>query len=126
MKTKWRLMCAGLLAMIVAGGALAHGYGRPYYPRNSVYFGLNVGAPWGYPYYSYPAPVYVPRVYVPSVAPVIVSPPAVYVEQQTAAPPVTTPLESGYWYYCNDSQAYYPYVNECPGGWQKVAPTPQR
>jgi len=26
------------------------------------------------------------------------------------------------WYYCNDTRAYYPYVRECPSGWQKVIP----
>jgi len=28
------------------------------------------------------------------------------------------------WYYCPESKAYYPYVKECPGGWQQVAPQP--
>jgi len=26
------------------------------------------------------------------------------------------------WYYCNDAKAYYPYVRECPSGWQRVVP----
>jgi len=34
--------------------------------------------------------------------------------------------QSNYWYYCADSQAYYPYVKECPGGWQQVAPLEHR
>ena len=29
------------------------------------------------------------------------------------------------WYYCADSKAYYPYVKDCPGGWQRVSPTPR-
>jgi hypothetical protein len=32
-----------------------------------------------------------------------------------AAPP-------GVWYYCPAYGAYYPYVTECPSGWQTVAP----
>ena len=32
----------------------------------------------------------------------------------------------GYWYYCESSDGYYPYVKECPGGWQRVAPRPSR
>ena len=33
---------------------------------------------------------------------------------------------SNAWYYCQGSNAYYPYVRECPTGWQQVAPQPQR
>jgi hypothetical protein len=29
-----------------------------------------------------------------------------------------------YWYYCDASHAYYPYVQHCPGGWRQVLPTP--
>jgi hypothetical protein len=49
--------------------------------------------------------------------PVVVAPaPQVYVEP--AAPPPT------YWYYCDAAHAYYPYVQQCPGGWRQVLPTP--
>ena len=27
------------------------------------------------------------------------------------------PLPPQYWYYCDAAQAYYPYVQECPGEW---------
>ena len=27
-----------------------------------------------------------------------------------------------YWYYCGSAGAYYPYVAECPEGWQPVVP----
>ena len=47
--------------------------------------------------------------------------PQVYVEQPQAQPS----QPSGYWYYCSDSRAYYPYVKECASGWQRVAPQPQ-
>ncbi|MBK7280119.1 hypothetical protein [Candidatus Aalborgicola defluviihabitans] len=29
-----------------------------------------------------------------------------------------------FWYYCDASRAYYPYVATCPGGWQTVPATP--
>jgi hypothetical protein len=29
-----------------------------------------------------------------------------------------------YWYYCERSKSYYPYVKECPSGWTRVAPQP--
>jgi hypothetical protein len=65
-------------------------------------------APYGYPY-AYP-PVVVapaPRVYVAPSPPVAAQPP----------PPT-------YWYYCEHPQGYYPYVQDCPGGWRLVLPTP--
>ena len=69
-------------------------------------------APWPYYYYPYPQP-----------GVVVVPPPAppVYVEQNP--PPDNA---TAYWYYCSDSKAYYPYVKECPGGWQKVLPQPEK
>jgi hypothetical protein len=27
-----------------------------------------------------------------------------------------------YWYYCAPLATYYPYVQDCPGGWQAVTP----
>lgn len=120
-----RILTVLLAALLSAGAVMAHGYGG-YYPRSSVQFGVYVGSPWVYPAYPrYPAPVYWPPVYVAPPAPVVITqPPPVYVEQ---APPVRqSTLESGYWYYCAQSQAYYPYVKECPAGWQKVSPAPAK
>lgn len=59
--------------------------------------------PYGYPpYYDYdPNP------------PIVIAPPA------QEAPP-----QQSYWYYCDSSKAYYPYVRSCPGGWRKVPATP--
>jgi hypothetical protein len=59
-----------------------------------------------------------PVVVAPSYpAPVVVEPAPVHQEQpQTAA--------RQYWYYCQDPAGYYPYVKECPRGWQPVSPTP--
>jgi len=49
--------------------------------------------------------------------PVVVAPsPRVYV---APVPPPPT-----YWYYCDAAQAYYPYVQQCPGGWRQVLPIP--
>ena len=38
--------------------------------------------------------------------------------------PVPSEPQQSYWYYCQDPQGYYPYVRNCPGGWQQVLPTP--
>ena len=29
-----------------------------------------------------------------------------------------------YWYYCRAANAYYPYVQNCPGGWERYLPSP--
>ncbi|MBI3327102.1 MAG: hypothetical protein HYZ81_10440 [Nitrospinae bacterium] len=41
-----------------------------------------------------------------------------------AYPPVAAPPPPHYWYACDDPQGYYPYIQQCPGGWRPVAPTP--
>jgi len=43
----------------------------------------------------------------------------VYVAPQRAYQP---PPESGNWYYCGSAGQYYPYVQNCPEGWQSVMP----
>ncbi len=87
--------------------------GQRHYRHHHYGHGLGLGlglaivtAPlWLAPRYAYPAPVY----YTP--------PPAspVYVEQ---------PPAQNYWYYCADTQAYYPHVQSCASGWQRVLPRP--
>jgi hypothetical protein len=79
-------------------------------------FGFFVGGPvwYPYPYYPYPYP-YPPVVVRPA-------PQTAYIEQGGEEDP------QSYWYYCAESKTYYPYVKECPGGWQRVVPqaTPSR
>jgi hypothetical protein len=43
----------------------------------------------------------------------------VYVEQGDEG-------RSAYWYYCADSKAYYPYVQQCAAGWVPVLPAPAK
>lgn len=78
-----------------------------------VYLGVPFG-PWYYPpyYWDYP-----PRVVV-----VPAPQPPVYIEQN----PAPAAQASNYWYYCVDAKAYYPYVKDCPGGWQQVVPQAPR
>ncbi|HEX6827505.1 MAG TPA: hypothetical protein VF104_00845 [Burkholderiales bacterium] len=98
---------------VVVGVPLGWGwpwYGGYYPPYYGGYYG-----PYGYPGYGYYPP-----------AAVSTSPP-VYVERGTpdaGADQYQSP--SGYWYYCRDANGYYPYVKQCPGGWERVAPTPER
>lgn len=108
-----------LLAALALGVALA----VPAFARDRVHFGLYVGAPIGWPYY-YP-PAYYPPPYSYYYPPAVVVQPAqppVYVQRDEEAP--GSPPASAYWYYCEASKAYYPYVKSCPGGWQRVSPQP--
>ena len=118
MKKLTLVVLALLAGALTASSAFAWGH------RSHVVVGFNFGFPGYYPYYPapyyyYPSPVYYP-------APVVVQQqPQVYVEQP-AAPAAAAPAQSqNYWHYCAGSRTYYPYVKECPGGWQRVSPTPQ-
>jgi hypothetical protein len=100
-------------------------------------FGVYIGGPaYWYPPYYYP-PYYPPYYPAYGYPPAVVAPsaPPVYVEQAggapAAAPPQSqsasqSPPQSGWWYYCGEAKAYYPYVKECPTGWQRIAPQPQQ
>ena len=48
----------------------------------------------------------------------------VYIEQSDVAAEPAENSAQQYWYFCKGSNKYYPYVKECPGGWQKVLPQP--
>ena len=110
---------AGLHGGGTRGGGF-HG-GQHFHPGHGR-VGVFIGAPlvfggWAYasPYYYYPRPAY----YYPW-APYY--PPA-YIEQGYGQPVPEQPAPA-YWYYCPNARAYYPYVQQCPGGWQQVVPQP--
>jgi len=92
-------------------------YGPGYYP------GPYYGSPYAYPAYGYPAPAYA---YPPAVMGSYASPS--YVEQGApqAAPAPAPAQAQGDWYYCAASRTYYPYVGECPAGWQRMPAQPSR
>jgi hypothetical protein len=107
-----------LFGTLVGGSAMAqhggHGYGYG--------FGISLGFPLyvpGYypPYYPYPAYAYPPAV-VESYSP------PVYVEEGVAQAAPAPSQAQGDWYYCAASKTYYPYVRECPAGWQRVPAQP--
>lgn len=131
MKTKPLLTVAILMICCLYSGLnLAHGrgggrggyggggyYGGGYRGHSS--FGFYFGAPYyPYPYYGYP---YRYPYYPPAVIAVPATPP-VYIQQPPAA--VDEQDTSGYWHFCANPEGYYPYIKECPGGWQLVEPTP--
>lgn len=113
------------------GGGHRGGYHRGH-AGGHVSFGVTIGPYWGAPWF-YPPPAYFYRpYYLPYYPQVVVErqAPLVYVERQAepvaqlapASPVVAAP--ANYWYYCTAAKAYYPYVGDCPGGWQRVLPQP--
>ena len=92
----------------VGPGFWGPGYYAPYYGPS--YYG-----PYAYPYPAYPY-------YPPAVVAAPSSPPT-YIEKG-APDEGAAPAQSAYWYYCRDANGYYPYVKQCPGGWERVAPQP--
>ena len=104
------------------GGGHGHGHNHSH---TSV--GVFFGAGW-YPYYYYPPypGYYYPPYYYPYYYPPAASAPTTYIELGATESGGGNSLPSGYWYYCNSSNGYYPYVKECSGGWQQVAPTPAK
>ena len=103
-------LSAVLLGTLVSAPAFAWHHGGAH-----VRFGVVIGGPfypWGYypPYYPYYPPA------------VVTVPAPTYIEQGEAQAPAQQP--QGSWYYCAASKTYYPYVKECPAGWQRVTPQP--
>ncbi len=102
-----------VLGTVASASALAWHHGGA---RFGVYFGPGL---W-YPPYYYSAPYYPPYYNSPYYYPTAPAAPTAYVEQSSAQPA----QPQGYWYYCGGSKGYYPYIKECPGGWQRVSPQP--
>jgi hypothetical protein len=111
---------ATLGLVVFVFGAMSSAQAWAWHDRGHAHFGVYIGAP-GYWYSPYYYPPYYPHYYPPVV--IAPSSPPTYIEQE-AAQPAPAPAQSDWWYYCADSKAYYPYVKECPAGWQRVAPRP--
>jgi len=104
--------------VIIRGGGGLFALGA-FHRADGRYFGhppqrtgtlVGLAALWQYPPPGYPAPaVVVP--YIPSE----------YIEMGPGEQPVVVPPQ-GYWYFCPDESGYYPHVDDCPGGWELVAP----
>lgn len=119
-----------LLAGISASNVWADRGGGHGYSRGHFGVGVVIGPYWGPGYVGSPFyyPPYAP--YSPYYPPIVVerAEPPVYIEQRATLPELGEALPAslppGFWYYCPAAQGYYPYVRECPTGWQKVAPQP--
>jgi len=94
------------------GGYHGHGGHDGGHVGIGVYLGPGWWGPgwWGpYPYYPY---------YPYSPVPTVIQQPSTEIYVQ----PAPQAEESRYWYYCQESQGYYPDVQRCPEGWLKVVP----
>lgn len=91
--------------------------------RGHGHFGVVIGPIWG-PWWYPPPPTYYYPPYYPPIVVERVAPPPVYIERQAAPPAAAAISPSNYWYYCDAAKGYYPYVKECPSGWQRVSPQP--
>ena len=121
-----------LFGTLVNGAAMAqhrgHGHGHSHGPivRFGFSYGFPIYAP-GYfpaPYYTYPRYVVPAPTYIYPPAVIVHPSPPVYVERGITQAEPAPPQVQNDWYYCAGSQAYYPYVKECPGGWQRVPAQP--
>lgn len=146
MKTKYSVLTGLLVSlMLISNLAQAHPPGHrggwrggvgiymgspfPFYGPPPP-FAYAYGYPYGYPYAYSPPTVIVqqppqPQVYIEQGSGVTSTPDASAPPTQ-AAPAATAGNNNtqGYWYYCEQSDGYYPYVKECAAGWKQVTPTP--
>lgn len=105
-----------LIVLVLIAAIVVPAYAHP---RGGFRAGIWIGPGpwwWGPPYYyPYPPAYYYER-------------PPVIIEQQPEYEQPAPPQEEQqyYWYFCQDANAYYPYVKECPKGWLKVIPAPPR
>lgn len=132
MKTQRFILAIAVLALLTTGSAWAErgghgsgaGHGGGHGGGGHVHFGVVIGGGGAWRGARIWPRVYYPTYYYPYVYPyypptVVTAPPSVYVEQP---PDATAP--GNYWYYCEEAQAYYPYVSECASGWRLVVPQP--
>jgi hypothetical protein len=93
------MVCDSALARGHGGGGRSHGGHRGSHAHSAVIIGGGVFLP----------PVYG---YGPYAPPVAMQPEWGYIEQGTD------------WYYCADSQKFFPDAQDCAGAWQLVTPPP--
>ena len=121
-----KLLC-GLVFLIGIGisiSAAAHnGHFHHGHFHHGARVGVVIGGPLWWPGPGYYAP-YAPYYDYYPYSPIVTMPaqPSVYIEQSQAS--VSSTAQSAYWYYCDNPEGYYPYIKQCSGQWQKVAPVP--
>lgn len=77
------------------------------------------------PVYPYPDPFRPPILVEPVPTPAVVVQVPVPVQVQPAPVQAAPAPQQQFWYYCEPSRSYYPYVATCPSGWRTVPAQPQ-
>jgi hypothetical protein len=103
-RSRWRGIILMLASLLVLSAVPGHA-------RVGVFIGPTIAVPFG-PFW---APYWAPYPY--AYPPVVVQPPP----QVSVQPPPSPPS----WYYCDNPKGYYPYVQQCRGGWRQVPAQPQ-
>lgn len=93
------------------------GHGGPHHHHHGRVHGAFVFGFFPWPYFYYPPPYY----YGPDYGRAQYAPPTVYVERFSGTPTPQTPGE----FFCPDPGAFYPDVQACATGWQRVIRPPQ-
>lgn len=97
--------------------------GRDRHDFGGFGFGFGYWDPWWWwdpvQYWGYPYPYYSPYYYPPY--PAYYAPPSGPAPQAPVQATGAPPPQS--WYYCDNPQGYYPYVQNCSSAWRQVAPT---
>jgi hypothetical protein len=148
---KISVLAVATLAVLGSAAAEARPYGRHYGGGRALFYaapiiaGAYLASRAYYRPYYYPPTYYYPPAYYPSTPPVYIEQPQDYSApqpqyyapppQQNYAPQQQEPQysvppqsqaqpqsQSQGWYFCAESQGYYPNVQTCPGGWQRQEP----
>ena len=107
-RSRWRGIIVMLASLLVLSAVPGHA-------RVGVFIGTTIAVPFGPFWAPYWAPY--PYGYPYAYPPVVVQPPPQVSVQPSPSPPS--------WYYCDNPKGYYPYAQQCPGGWRQVPAQPQ-
>lgn len=110
---KWikpRFIAVLVLGLLITEIAWAHGH--PIH-RHRAQVGIAIGIPLVTAPWYYPQPQIYPN-------PPVAALPQAYIEMHSRQ----VQPSGSWWYYCHNPEGYYPYIKECPQGWQLVDPQP--
>ncbi len=124
------LASLGLFCAMVLAAQPAQAQHRRHH-HHGARVGVFIGAPLAFAPWPYYRPYYYDPYYYPRPI-VIQEQPVIYTEQapsvQTAPAPMAPPpgpqaqQPQNFWYFCQDTQTYYPHVQTCATPWQRVVP----
>lgn len=138
-------LMAGAASLLAASDAFAQrdrdARGRDFHGRDFRRFsveerGLWLGGRWFHDFhngrygwwwvvdgvwYFYPQPIYPYPTYIPEPEAVVSAPPP---GAYPTPPAYGVPAPPPAWYYCDNPQGYYPYVQACSSGWRQVPAAP--